>query len=189
MKKKTKQPAIIKQKILKATANLIVEKSLSSLTLQAIATKAGISKGGLLHYFPNKQILIHTLFETLFEDFWQNVAKRKEDIVYTQAKSACAYIQVNAEELHVSKTRVINECTLIALIFDDEVKKQWARRVAISRQQDTLENSDSINALIGRLAADGLWLSDFLHTYEISPDDRKILIDRLQEIAQKPQIK
>src|SRR3546814_5263924 len=36
-------------------------------TIQAVADAAGVTKGGLLHHFPSKQILIEALFADLLE--------------------------------------------------------------------------------------------------------------------------
>lgn len=38
-----------------------LEKGFGHVTLDAIAQRAGVSKGGLLHYFPNKATLIEAL--------------------------------------------------------------------------------------------------------------------------------
>lgn len=38
---------------------------IAALSLNAVAREAGVSKGGLLHHFPNKQALIYALFARL----------------------------------------------------------------------------------------------------------------------------
>ncbi|MBR7309653.1 helix-turn-helix transcriptional regulator, partial [Klebsiella pneumoniae] len=38
---------------------------IAALSLNAVAREAGVSKGGLLHHFPNKQALIFALFARL----------------------------------------------------------------------------------------------------------------------------
>ncbi len=49
--------------LLVATEQVVIEKGISHLTLEAVAVKAGVSKGGLLHYFPNKNSLIQALVQ------------------------------------------------------------------------------------------------------------------------------
>ncbi|MDI9560109.1 MAG: helix-turn-helix domain-containing protein, partial [Pseudomonadota bacterium] len=40
--------------IVRAAESVVVEAGASHMTLDAVATKAGVSKGGLLHHFPTK---------------------------------------------------------------------------------------------------------------------------------------
>jgi len=52
-------------KLLTAAENVILAKGISSLTLEAVAAEAGISKGGLLYHFASKEALIVGLVEKL----------------------------------------------------------------------------------------------------------------------------
>jgi AcrR family transcriptional regulator len=47
-----------KDRMLDAAEAVVVRQGIANLTLEAVAAEAGISKGGLLHYFPNKDRLI-----------------------------------------------------------------------------------------------------------------------------------
>lgn len=45
-------------RMLDAAEAVVVRQGISSLTLEAVAAQAGVSKGGLLHYFPSKDRLV-----------------------------------------------------------------------------------------------------------------------------------
>jgi AcrR family transcriptional regulator len=60
--KKSRRPSS-RQAILQAAANLIAEAGTNHLTLDAVAARAGVSKGGLLYNFPNKQALLAAMIE------------------------------------------------------------------------------------------------------------------------------
>jgi len=47
--------------LLDAAEAVIVRDGIASLTLDAVAAQAGVSKGGLLHHFPNKDRLVEAL--------------------------------------------------------------------------------------------------------------------------------
>ena len=53
-----KQPELIRKRILEQTAILISQKGISNVSIQNIGTAVGITKGGVFHHFPNKEILI-----------------------------------------------------------------------------------------------------------------------------------
>ena len=56
-----------KQKIIQAAIHLFNEHGVVNVRLQQIADKIGISVGNLAYHFKNKEILIETIHETLYE--------------------------------------------------------------------------------------------------------------------------
>jgi AcrR family transcriptional regulator len=54
-------PASREDVLLDAAEAVIVRDGIASLTLDAVAAQAGVSKGGLLHHFPNKDRLVEAL--------------------------------------------------------------------------------------------------------------------------------
>ena len=57
--------------LLDAAEKVVVQRGIANLTLEAIATEAGMSKGGLLHHFPNKDRLIEAMVVRHAEG-WRN---------------------------------------------------------------------------------------------------------------------
>lgn len=51
----------LRDSLLDAAETVIVRQGIAGLTLDAVAAEAGISKGGLLHHFPNKDRLVEAL--------------------------------------------------------------------------------------------------------------------------------
>lgn len=56
-----KDPLSPQDRMLDAAEAVVIRQGIANLTLEAVATEAGISKGGLLHHFPNKDKLIEAL--------------------------------------------------------------------------------------------------------------------------------
>ncbi|QOJ00738.1 MAG: TetR/AcrR family transcriptional regulator [Phycisphaeraceae bacterium] len=52
------EPGVLRDRILDAAEAVVVRQGIGNLTLEAVASEAGISKGGLLHHFPTKDKLI-----------------------------------------------------------------------------------------------------------------------------------
>lgn len=58
-----------RDKILKAASELAVSEGAAHLSLDAVAARAGISKGGLLYNFPNKSALMRALVQRFLDEF------------------------------------------------------------------------------------------------------------------------
>ncbi len=63
--------ALRRPQIIEAALRTIAELGFQNLTLELVARRAGMSKGGLVHYFPTKQELIQAavseFYDTIFE--------------------------------------------------------------------------------------------------------------------------
>src|SRR3546814_7004181 len=62
-----KQPELVRRSLIDCAARSVAEAGVGGATIQAVADAAGVTKGGLLHHFPGKQILIEALFADLLE--------------------------------------------------------------------------------------------------------------------------
>ncbi|MBX3359816.1 MAG: TetR/AcrR family transcriptional regulator [Phycisphaeraceae bacterium] len=51
----------LRDRVLDAAEAVVVRQGIANLTLEAVAADAGMSKGGLLHHFPNKDKLIEAM--------------------------------------------------------------------------------------------------------------------------------
>ena len=60
-----KDPVRLHQQLLESAAMIAGRDGIAALSLNAVAREAGVSKGGLIHHFPNKQALIFALFARL----------------------------------------------------------------------------------------------------------------------------
>ncbi|MFC7648177.1 TetR/AcrR family transcriptional regulator [Streptosporangium lutulentum] len=66
-----------------AAEDLLCDQGSQSLTLAAVAERAGCSKGGLLYHFSTKEALIKGMVERLIEEFDDLVAAQGQD-TYTK---------------------------------------------------------------------------------------------------------
>ena len=62
-----KQPEQVRRALLDCAAQIAAEDGAAAITIQAVATRAGVTKGGLLHHFDSKQALIEAVFADLLE--------------------------------------------------------------------------------------------------------------------------
>lgn len=62
------------ERLLDAAETVVVRQGIANLTLEAVATEAGMSKGGLLHHFPTKDRLIEGLVTRCAEHWRERYA-------------------------------------------------------------------------------------------------------------------
>ena len=163
--------------LLKAANALLLEHGANALTLEAVAARAGISKGGLLYHFPSKDALIEGMVERYLAEFEARIDARLADITQpTPIDWARAYIEAclepDIEGMAVS-------AALLAAVSVNPILLQpmQARYAAWQARLDELP--DQTVAWLIRLALDGLWVTDLLLIAPPTADQRRALAQRL----------
>ena len=145
-----------------------------SLTLDAVAAEAGVSKGGVLYHFGSKRALIDGLVDCWLDDFEAQLDGPDLAAAYVRASDlSVAGPEVSASEFGM----------LAALVEDPEVLEAARRRHAEWMERMLGGALAREDAWLVRLAADGLWYSDLLGIAPPQGDDRRRLIARLLALA------
>ena len=76
-----------REKILAAAADVARESGPGSLSLDAVASRAGVSKGGLLYNFPTKAKLMQGLVEGYLRDFEQALETAQQQTTTAKTRS------------------------------------------------------------------------------------------------------
>src|SRR5690625_2369378 len=90
-----------KKSILIAAADIVKEEGVAKLTLEAVAKKDGLSKGGLLYHYSNKEALI----KGMVQDWTYNYFNSIETLIKNNTKSKVsswtdAYIKATLSDLN-----------------------------------------------------------------------------------------
>ncbi len=157
--KKSKSRAGTREALLRSASQVVIDKGVEALTLDAVAQQAGFSKGGLLHYFSNKDALIRGMVEQLVQDF-ETVLQTEfdqDDAPGTPGQWLRAYIRAT---LRFSK-QTLALIARLSLITTDSPNLLEAAKVYDQQWRQRLETSgiEPTKATIILLAVDGLWLS------------------------------
>lgn len=120
---------VARDAILDAFEELLIQAGERSAILDAVATRAGVSKGGLLYHFPNKPALITALFERL-----DGLAVEDRDQMISAPEGAAAYFIRSSLWSNSPLNRSIMAATRLA-----EVAHKEARRCFVTIQQQWLE--------------------------------------------------
>lgn len=143
-----------KDALLDAAEALLSERGTGALTLNAVAERAGVSKGGLLYHFPTKEALVQGLITRVIEEFDSLVDGYDDGSPGSYAR---AYVEATFEILtgEARAYRRWSAITAAATVPElaaplNEAMRRWHGRPPEG-------DPDPVTAMVVRLAAEGLW--------------------------------
>lgn len=170
-----KQPQIVRAKILDAGAELLAEGTPCSIG--EIAAAAGVTKGAVQHHFGSRESLLSAIYDDLQSHF-ENAL-----MPYRPGKSAAESYVAATLDATLDETRTTHwRALLVACVIERGLSDRWSSWVHADR---TRNGEESTSQLIARLAADGLWMSDILGTYELESTEREKLAEALKQLAKE----
>lgn len=152
--KRKKDPENIRQALLDCAAHFAFEEGFAAISIQKVASMAGVSKGGLFHHFPSKQHLIDALHEHLMMQFEAEVnvslESDKEYGAFTRA-----YISAMLNDF---KKRPKPNVAILSMMMDADMCQKWTNWIE-GRLREHKKTDDGSWLEMIRFAADGIWLS------------------------------
>ncbi|WEK03054.1 MAG: TetR/AcrR family transcriptional regulator [Candidatus Devosia phytovorans] len=152
-----KQPDAVKRALLDAAVRIATEQGVQGVTVQAVATAAGVTKGGLFHHFPNKQALIDGVYLDLIEKMDAEIDEHMADDLEAKGRFTRAYVEtmLSGSDFGANSPWVALSVTMLADPGNNLAFLEWLDgRLERHRETDanpTLE--------IVRFAADGAWFT------------------------------
>nr|WP_306873355.1 TetR/AcrR family transcriptional regulator [Neorhizobium galegae] len=179
--RREKQPEQVRRSLLDHAARCAVDEGLGSLTLQAVADAASVTKGGLLHHFPSKQALIEAVFEDLLGKLDMEIDRLMSEDAIDRGRFTRAYV-----DAFFQVTRDGAESPWAALsiscMTDARLRQLWSEWM-----RDRLErhaHTDSHPAFkLARYAADGIWLANLMEADGLPAKELAELRDHLQNLT------
>lgn len=171
-----------REKILDAAEAVVLEVGAGHMTLDAVAKKAGLSKGGLIYNFPSKDSLLQAMVLRYVERLSLTRAKQRVGRPDDPAREIKAYI---SSVLNRSKkdTR-IGAALLAAAAHDPQLL--FSARAPYRRMLDELTGTtfrpESI-AIIS-LATECLWLSELVGINFFTAEEREAVVNELLRLAE-----
>ncbi len=178
-----KQPLLVRQQLLEVAARLASEKGMTAVTLDAVSGASGVSKGGLLHHFPNKNTLLEALFDSLIERLDRAIEEEMRADPLPHGRFTRGYLRAClALRDRPEETKDWAQVTMV-LLSEPPLRQRWRDWVR-ERSEEYVGTDSSVDAAIVRLATDGLWLADLLDSHAMDESAREKLVERLIELTQ-----
>lgn len=172
----------MRQKLLDCAAQILVDRGLANLTVQAVADAAGVTKGGLLHHFASKQKLTEALFAEKLRSLDAEIDASMAADPVAYGRFTRAYVR---STLRVGQT---GPCPCAALsvstLVDPALRQAW-RDWYSARLQRHRDTDGAPELQLVRYAADGVWLEDLMAPDSEPPIDRQALFSQMIDLTRK----
>lgn len=172
---RAKQPLQVRRALLDSAIRIAGEQGLAAVTVQAVATAAGVTKGGLFHHFDSKQAMLEAvvldLIEQLAERIESLMAEDQGPGVFTRAYVRAILDQGMNEG---DPWRALGA----AVVMDPTWQAPWADWLLEQLARHAGTDADPRLEVV-RLAADGAWLAFMGRTDERLLSDRVTLRERM----------
>lgn len=94
----------VRAQILRSALLVLHRLGARSFTLDAVAREAGVSKGGLIHYFPNREALIAGMFKHVHARFEESFQRFLAEEPQEPGRRTRAYIRANFQVMEEGST-------------------------------------------------------------------------------------
>ncbi len=172
-----KDPEGVRAAIIDAAMAVLADKGMSRLTIDGVASAAGVTKGGLFHHFPTKDALIDGVLDSMTAHAAASVEAEMAADPEPHGRFTRAYLN-GVFVQHCIRESVSSHALCLAMIADPILQDRWAAWVE-TQVRIHAATDDNVACRIVRLAADGIWLSTMRSKQgvaDVSPDVRAALI-------------
>ena len=171
-----------RETMLDAAQNVVLEGGASKLTLDAVARRAGVSKGGVMYNFPTKEALLKAMVERLVEHNRHAHAQLTENLPDRPGRSLKAYVMNSVRALDVddkvrgARLAALNSDPALLLPVAEYFRGRFARLAA---------DVPFERAALVYLATEGLWTQELLQLSPFTPRQRARLVRMLARMAEQ----
>jgi AcrR family transcriptional regulator len=167
----------VRPMLLDAALDLIAERGVAELTYDALAERAGVSKGGLLYHFESKEALLEALAERLIERYAEARRKTKEGLPDTPSRELKGYAIASMHNR--SKADRASARLRMSGLYDNRPGKAYYAQ----RFREISAELDFDRAAIVHLAVEGLWYMELAGVSPFSAMERRQIVLKLLSLA------
>ncbi|NIY49076.1 TetR/AcrR family transcriptional regulator [Cedecea colo] len=176
-----KAPTRLQRQLLELAAMIAGRDGIASLSLNALAHEAGVSKGGLIHQFPYKQSPIFALFARLLAVMDNAIFALMSGNPLSCGRFTRAYLNYFSALTDNDESR---QLMVLSLAMPDEpvLRRCWRDWMLAHLAKGDALNNDRRKMQV-RYAADGIWLFTMTKGPIISAEHRQALISGLLAVT------
>ncbi|GAB4511726.1 MAG: TetR/AcrR family transcriptional regulator [Anaerolineae bacterium] len=168
--------------ILDAAGRLITREGVKTLTIDNVATEAGISRGGVLYHFASKDALIQGMLDRLISNFERIMADEvtQDDDPHGRQTRAFARATLRMDE----ETSAVFAPLIAAIAYNPELLQPLNERWTQWQQMMEAE-IDPVKGAVVRLASHALWLSDLFSMNTFDRDQKRAIVAHLEDLTRR----
>ena len=170
-----------RSRIVNAAIDIAINQGPKVLTLDKVAEKCGMSKGGVMHHFKNKEALLEALLANMMDTF-----KCYEDDIVAQEDNLLPITRVlkSREQIHNHVNLDYARILLVAATEGDALMAPIQQRFKEFVDELKADDAYYFDSLLLWLAADGLSFQELISVGPFSETERKAIRHRLIEMAE-----
>ena len=172
-------PDDTRAEIIEKALEVAAELGASGFTLDAVAARTSVSKGALLHHFPSKIALLEGMVDHLGRMHTDTILAEAARDPEPYGRNARAYLRATVNEPVTPQDVSIGRVIMAACAIDPALAQRWNGWIDKVKVDDPSDPVGADDALMLRLIADGLWMSDLFGTHAVSPEQRQALLSLL----------
>lgn len=173
-----------RDEILEAAEWVVCKRGAGHLTLDAVAERAGLSKGGLLYNFPTKEALLKAMLARLLQRVDVDCAEEKARMAGVEEVASDLKAFVRAAFREADDREQVSAALLAAGANDPgllapvkEWHAKWFRDLGDGKRHP-------LRVLMLLLALDGLWLNELLRTSGFGSEMKTALMEEMLAFAE-----
>ena len=155
-----KQPDVVRRNLIDCAARLAAEQGFSAVSVQAVASAAGVTKGGLFHHFSSK----HALLEALLGDLLAKLDADIDALISRDRDGYGCFTRAYVNAFFTDRRRETYaqwSAMSVALISEPSLRQMWQSWID-GRNARHKKTDGEIGLELVRLAVDGIWLADLM---------------------------
>ncbi|WP_175846849.1 TetR/AcrR family transcriptional regulator [Burkholderia arboris] len=181
--RRKKAPDQVRAQLLAAASEIATHHGVAALTLDAVAERAGVTKGALQYHFTNKQGLLDALFGQATERFGAQMAARRAADSGDDGAAARAYLHAVLDAANPVASTDVLRVLVASMITEQDTRARWSVPMREWTRPDPVPLEQAATLMICRLAADGLWISELLDSIEVSAELRAEIVRQLDAMS------
>ena len=171
--------ALTRTEVLDRAMETAADLGAAGFTIDAVAARTAVSKGAVLHHFPSKTALLEAMIDEAGRMFTEAVRREAARDPEPYCRNARAYLRATVNEVSSPAEVSLGRAILAACAMDRSLSARWGDWVAPLTDVDPKDMAEADDALMLKLIADGLWLSDMMDMHPVSTEQRKALLSLL----------
>jgi len=133
-----------------------------AFTMDAVAREAGVSKGGLIHHFPNREALIEGMFELVHARFEDRFEKALQEEPEGSGRRTRAYIRSNFQVVEEGHRPYVLSLVELMAVEPDLLVKSFKDKDCDFHQMIEDDGLDPAYATVLTSSSDAFWLGHVL---------------------------
>ncbi|MBW4204102.1 TetR family transcriptional regulator [Enterobacter cloacae subsp. cloacae] len=157
-----------------ASRTVAIRCGFSALSLSEVARQAGVSKGGLFHHFEDKQTLLSALYLDCFEKMLTGIGELQAADPLFHGRFSRSYVAYIASLGPGEEGRLL--ASLVGAVSESPELQKMRDAWLNSMLAEASDFDHSAEGALIRLAADGLWLTEQIHSPLAGPHTHEALV-------------